>query len=63
MFKIFKVEVSTNGRTHLLLSDDKVDIEVETKVDIEKKRIELKNAYEEHLQIKDLTIYLSYVEK
>lgn len=62
MINIFKVEVSTNGRTHILHSED-TSIEVNNKIEMEKKRKELKEKYEKELGFDNLTMYLSYIEK
>jgi hypothetical protein len=63
MVRIFKVEVSTNGRSHLLVTDNKVNIVVKDKVGLGIKRQQLKEDYEKSLGIEDLTLYLSYVEE
>lgn len=63
MINIFRVEVSNNGRSHLLLVDNKASIDVNNKTELEHKKKELKDYYENELKMKDLVIYLSYTEK
>jgi hypothetical protein len=63
MIRIFRVEVSTNGRGHLLATDNKADIVVPDMVGLGAMRKQLKDEYEKSLNIGDLTIYLSYREE
>lgn len=62
MINIFKVEVSNNGRTHILHTEN-TSIDVKNKTEFEKKKKELKGFYEKKMGLNDLTIYLSYIEK
>lgn len=62
MINIFKIEVSTNGRTHVLHTEN-TSIDVKNKTEFEAKRKELKERYEKELGFNNPTIYLSYIEK
>jgi hypothetical protein len=62
MINIFRVEVSTNGRGHLLTSID-TNIDVKNKNEFEAKKLQLKSEYEKVFSMNDLTVYLSYTEK
>jgi len=61
MIRIYRVEVSTNGRTHLVHTEN-TSIEVANKTELINKRKELKEEFEKRFNIGELTIYLSYEE-
>lgn len=64
MVEIYKVEVSSNGRTHIKYVDDNPDITLKSIKEIDSKRKELKEFYSQKFpDMESVTIYLSYREK
>jgi hypothetical protein len=62
MIKIFKIEVSTNGRDHIIKVDE-TDIRVKDRAAMAKERESLKKKYSEELGIEDVVLYFSFEEK
>lgn len=64
MIEIYKVEVSSNGRTHIKHVDDNPNIELLSLKEVYPKRKELEEFYKKKFpDMENVTIYLSYREK